>query len=38
AQGVGAKVPMGTRAEELYAAFTANGNGGSDFSAIIKTL
>lgn len=38
AQGVGAKVPMGTRAEEIYAAFTANGNGGSDFSAIIKTL
>jgi 3-hydroxyisobutyrate dehydrogenase len=38
AASVGAKVPMGQRAEELYAAFTAAGNGGSDFSGIIKTL
>ena len=38
AQGVGAAVPMGTRAEQLYAAFTAAGNGGTDFSGIIKTL
>ena len=38
AQGAGAKVPMGTRAEELYEAFTAAGHGGADFSAIIKTL
>ncbi|MFM5952774.1 MAG: 3-hydroxyisobutyrate dehydrogenase [Novosphingobium sp.] len=38
AAGVGAKVPMGQRAEELYAAFTAAGNGGTDFSGIIKTL
>ncbi len=38
AQGAGASVPMGTRAEELYAAFADAGQGGSDFSAIIKTL
>ena len=38
AQGAGAKVPMGTRAEELYDAFTAAGNGGVDFSGIVKTL
>ncbi len=38
AQGVGANVPMGTRAEELYEAFAAAGNGGVDFSGIIKTL
>ncbi|MBS0254791.1 MAG: 3-hydroxyisobutyrate dehydrogenase [Proteobacteria bacterium] len=35
---VAAPVPMGHRAEELYAAFAAAGNGGMDFSAIIKTL
>ena len=34
----GAKVPMGQRAEELYDAFATEGNGGLDFSAIIKTL
>ncbi|MFM5948820.1 MAG: 3-hydroxyisobutyrate dehydrogenase [Novosphingobium sp.] len=38
AAGAGAKVPMGARAEELYEAFTAAGNGGTDFSGIIKTL
>jgi 3-hydroxyisobutyrate dehydrogenase len=38
AASVGAKVPMGARAEELYEAFTAAGNGGTDFSGIIKTL
>lgn len=38
AQVVGAQVPMGTRAEELYEAFAQAGNGGKDFSAIIKTL
>lgn len=38
AQGVGAKVPMGTRAEELYSAFAEAGNAGVDFSGIIKTL
>ena len=35
---VGANVPMGARAEELYAAFADAGNGGLDFSAIIKAL
>lgn len=38
AQAAGADVPMGTRAEELYEAFAAAGNGGLDFSAIIKSL
>ena len=38
AAGVGAKVPMGTRARELYEAFAAAGNGAVDFSGIIKTL
>lgn len=38
AQDAGAPVPMGHRAQELYAAFDAAGHGGMDFSAIIKTL
>ena len=38
AAGVGAHVPMGARAQELYEAFTAAGHGGTDFSGIIKTL
>ena len=38
AADAGAKVPMGARAEELYAEFADAGNGGLDFSAIIKTL
>ena len=38
ANDAGAQVPMGQRAEELYEAFAAAGNGGLDFSAIIKTL
>ncbi|MBS0477609.1 MAG: 3-hydroxyisobutyrate dehydrogenase [Proteobacteria bacterium] len=38
AAGAGARVPMGQRAEELYEAFAADGNGGVDFSGIIKTL
>ena len=38
AASVGANVPMGQRAEELYAAFAESGNGGMDFSGIIKTL
>ena len=33
-----ASVPMGQRAEALYAAFTDAGSGGLDFSAIIKSL
>ncbi len=38
AQGVGAQVPMGKKAAELYQAFTDSGAGGLDFSAIIKEL
>ncbi|MFM5923290.1 MAG: 3-hydroxyisobutyrate dehydrogenase [Novosphingobium sp.] len=38
AASAGASVPMGQRAEELYEAFAAAGNGGTDFSGIIKTL
>jgi 3-hydroxyisobutyrate dehydrogenase len=38
AQSVGADVPMGKRAAELYQAFADAGQGGMDFSAIIKTL
>ncbi|WP_367183264.1 3-hydroxyisobutyrate dehydrogenase [Novosphingobium sp.] len=38
AQSVGAKVPMGARAEELYQAFCAADHGGTDFSGIINTL
>jgi 3-hydroxyisobutyrate dehydrogenase len=38
ASSVGATVPMGTRATELYQAFADAGFGGLDFSAIIKTL
>ena len=35
---VGADVPMGLRAAELYEKFNEAGNGGLDFSAIIQTL
>jgi 3-hydroxyisobutyrate dehydrogenase len=38
AQLVEAQVPMGERAAELYEAFDKAGQGGLDFSAIIKTL
>jgi 3-hydroxyisobutyrate dehydrogenase len=38
AQSVDADVPMGERAAELYEAFDQAGQGGLDFSAIIKTL
>ena len=38
AASAGASVPMGARAQELYEAFAAAGNGGTDFSGIIKTL
>jgi 3-hydroxyisobutyrate dehydrogenase len=38
AQSVGANVPMGQRAAELYESFAEAGQGGMDFSAIIKTL
>jgi 3-hydroxyisobutyrate dehydrogenase len=38
AASVGANVPMGTRAEELYQAFVDGEGAGLDFSGIIKTL
>lgn len=38
AAGAHAKVPMGERATELYAAFAEAGNGGLDFSGIIQML
>jgi 3-hydroxyisobutyrate dehydrogenase len=38
AQAVGAETPMGARAAELYEAFAAAGNGGLDFSGIIRAL
>jgi 3-hydroxyisobutyrate dehydrogenase len=38
AGSVGADVPMGKRAAELYQAFADAGSGGLDFSAIIQTL
>lgn len=38
AQTAGSDTPMGRRARELYEAFDKAGNGGLDFSAIIRTL
>lgn len=38
AQSVGAQVPMGEKAEALYASLAEAGEGGRDFSYIIKTL
>ena len=38
AADVGARVPMGEQAEEIYQALVADGQGGRDFSAIIQTL
>jgi 3-hydroxyisobutyrate dehydrogenase len=38
AKDAGANVPMGRRAEELYDEFANAGNGGLDFSAIIRSL
>jgi 3-hydroxyisobutyrate dehydrogenase len=38
AEDVGAAVPMGARARELYEAFVAEGQGGTDFSGIIRKL
>ena len=38
AQDAGADTPMGARAAELYEAFAEAGNGGLDFSAIIRML
>ncbi|MFT3976565.1 MAG: 3-hydroxyisobutyrate dehydrogenase [Sphingomonas bacterium] len=38
AGGVGAEVPMGARARELYEAYAGAGNGARDFSGIINML
>ena len=38
AADAGSPVPMGALAEKLYAEYTEAGNGGVDFSGIIKTL
>jgi 3-hydroxyisobutyrate dehydrogenase len=38
AHSVSADTPMAQRATELYSAFNDAGQGGVDFSAIIKTL
>ena len=38
AAGAGASVPMGELAEKLYSAYAEAGNGGVDFSGIIRTL
>jgi 3-hydroxyisobutyrate dehydrogenase len=38
AESVGAETPMGTRARELYERFADEGNGGKDFSGIIRML
>lgn len=37
-QSAGANTPMGAKARELYEAFAAAGQGGLDFSAIIRML
>ena len=38
AASVGAQVPMGERARELYEAFVAAGGSATDFSGLIRTL
>ena len=38
ATAAGAETPIGARARDLYEAFAAAGNGGLDFSGIIKTF
>ncbi len=38
AESVGAETPMGARARELYERFAEEGNGGMDFSGIIRML
>jgi len=38
AEGAGAATPLGAHATALYEAFVAAGNGGTDFSGIIRTL
>ena len=37
AEGAGATTPLGAHATALYEAFVAAGNGGTDFSGIIRT-
>jgi 3-hydroxyisobutyrate dehydrogenase len=36
ARSAGAATPLGKQAQELYKAFDASGNGGVDFSGIIR--
>jgi 3-hydroxyisobutyrate dehydrogenase len=38
AEGAGATTPLGRHATELYETFVADGQGGTDFSGIIRTL
>jgi 3-hydroxyisobutyrate dehydrogenase len=38
AQQAGAVTPLGAEATQLYALYSALGNGGTDFSGIIKFL
>ena len=38
AQGAGAVTPLGAEAAQLYALFEAAGNGGADFSGIVRFL
>jgi 3-hydroxyisobutyrate dehydrogenase len=38
AKDTGADTPMGAKAAERYEAFAEAGQGGLDFSAIIRTL
>ena len=38
ASGAGAATPLGAAAQAVYALFVAGGNGGTDFSGVIKLL
>ena len=38
ASGAGAATPLGAAAQAIYALFVAGGNGGTDFSGVIKLL
>ena len=38
AEGAGATTPLGAHATQVYEAFVAAGDGGTDFSGIIRTL
>jgi 3-hydroxyisobutyrate dehydrogenase len=37
-KAAGAKTPLGARAAELYDAYVKTGEGGRDFSGIIRSL